>query len=138
MESSKYVVVGEMKRRPFVIILGLRKGYGRTAQTYDAADAIDELERWTVARAQASQAYLPGRIRQITYLLGHGSGETGSADTEPGIEFVGSVSSYLADWSDAAVKELLNDLARCLALRLSQLRVELEYCDEAWAIQLEC
>jgi len=128
--------VSRTRRRPFAIVASLSEGYGKTGIIHDYNEAADVVRSWIAAQGWNGQGYLPGAVQTGTYVLGYGSGRSTSTDLEPAIVFSGNVSSYLDDVSDDTIKEMLNALAVRLAKQLGQLRIELEYHDAAWAIQL--
>jgi hypothetical protein len=134
MEHAEYTIVGMAQRRRFAIITGLSEAFGKRGVIHHYDEAAEVVREWIAEQGWSGEGYLPGTIQTGTYALGHGSGENVSAELEPAIVFSGNVSSYLSDRSDDEIKELLNDLALKLAKRLGQLRIEIEYCDETWAL----
>jgi hypothetical protein len=135
MGHAEYNIVSVTRRRSFAITASLSERFGQRGITHDYREASDVIREWTAVQGGGGQGYLPGAVQTGTYVLGHGSGKRTSTDLEPAIVFSGNVSSYLDNTPDATIKKMLNELAYRLAVRLGQDRIEVEYCDEAWAIQ---
>ena len=133
---KKYETTPLSPARPFSVIACLREGYGPDGKLHKQAEAERAIEKWNAGRAKAGKDYLPGMVRKIKYVLAHGKGKTGNASREPGIDFYGNVSSYLADKPDGYIREMLIELAGVLAKELGQERIELSFNGQQWAYQV--
>ena len=109
-------------RRDFRISVGLREGWDAEGRVFDVSEAVRTARTWMKRRAEAGRPALSGMFTraEVTYAWRRGDGTVGS-DREPLALFTGeAVHAYLGDLSDAAIEEMLNELATELARRLGK------------------
>src|SRR6201982_3597359 len=110
MKSFSLVPSSEGPRREFKITWGLRAGYGPAGRIYDLEEAVRAAHRWMRERDARGAPFLSGMFTRGEVV--YASGADGRQDREPVAIFSGEVLPlYAADLDDAAVRDLLNELA---------------------------
>jgi hypothetical protein len=122
-------------RREFRITWGLRAGYGPSGRIYDLEEAVRAAHRWMKERDARGAPFLSGMFTRGDVVYA-GSPEQ-HQDREPVAIFAGEVLPlYAADLADAAVRDLLNELAGEIGQILEQEEVHVAYRDRTWTLKL--
>src|SRR5437588_319924 len=135
MKSFSPLSGSEGPRREFKITWGLRAGYRTSGRIYDLEEAIRAAHRWMRERDARGEPFLSGMFTrgEVVYA---GSDE-GGHEREPVAIFAGEVLPlYAADLDDAAVSDLLNELAAEIGAILQQEEVHVAYRDRTWSLKL--
>ena len=126
-------------RRTFSMSFGLREGFEQEATTHDIAEAVELLQRWIAHRLETGRPHLNGQLAPIVLAYGW-MGDDNKAETrsEPGVRFWGfvSVRSH-PHLSDEEVEAMLDELAARFAQAFGQRRMNLEYRDKTWVLELD-
>jgi hypothetical protein len=126
-------------RRDFRITVGLREGWDPEGRVYDVSEAVRTARRWMRKRVEAGKPALSGMFAraEVTYAWPREDGTVGS-DREPVALFTGeAVHAYLGTLADAAVEEMLNELAVELGQALGQERIYVAFCGRTWILSCE-
>ncbi len=123
-------------RRDFRISVGLREGWDAEGRVFDVSEAVRTARAWMKRRVEAGRPALSGMFAraEVTYAWPRDDGTVGS-DREPVALFTGeAVHAYLGHLSDAAIEEMLNELATELGAALGQERIYLAFADRTWIL----
>ena len=123
-------------RRDFRISVGLREGWDAEGRVFDVSEAVRTARAWMKRRVEAGRPALSGMFTraEVTYAWPRDDGTVGS-DREPVALFTGeAVHAYLGHLSDAAIEEMLNELATELGAALGQERIYVAFADRTWIL----
>ena len=135
MKFFRLLPASEGPRREFKITLGLRAGYGPTGRIYDLEEAVRTAHRWMTERAARNEPFLSGMFTRGEVLYADPEGGSGS-HREPVAIFTGeALPLYSGNLDDAAICELLNELACEMGRLLGQEDLHLAYKDRAWVLR---
>ena len=122
-------------KREFRITWGLRAGYGPAGRIYDLEEAVRAAHRWMRERNARGAPFLSGMFTRGEVV--YAGSEEGGHEREPVAIFTGEVLPlYAADLDDAAVRDLLNELAGEIGAVLQQEEVHVAYRDRTWTLKL--
>lgn len=133
-----YVVVpgSQGPRRDFRISVGLREGWDAEGRVFDVSEAVRTARAWMKRRVEAGRPALSGMFTraEVTYAWPRDDGTVGS-DREPVALFTGeAVHAYLGNLPDAAIEEMLNELATELGAALGQERIYVAFAERTWIL----
>jgi hypothetical protein len=136
--AEDYVVVpgSHGPRRDFRISVGLREGWDAEGRVFDVSEAVRTARAWMKRRVEAGPPALSGMFTraEVTYAWPRDDGTVGS-DREPVALFTGeAVHAYLGHLSDAAIEEMLNELATELGAALGPERIYVAFADRTWIL----
>jgi xanthine dehydrogenase molybdopterin-binding subunit B len=123
-------------RHDFRISVGLRKGWDAEGRVFDVSEAVGTACVWMKRRVEAGRPAPSGMFTraEVTYAWPRADGTVGS-DRELVALFTGkAVHAYLGHLSDAAIEEMLNELATELGAALGQERIYVAFADRTWIL----
>jgi hypothetical protein len=104
----------------------------------DVSESVRTARAWMKRRVEGGHPALSGMFTraEVTYAWPRDDG-TGGSDREPVALFTGeAVHAYLVHLSDAAIEEMLNELATELGATLGQERIYVAFVDRTWILDV--
>lgn len=124
MEKKQY--------RPFQVSCGLREGYDLSSHVHTLTDARTVIQNWLEKRTKEGKKVVVGTLLEGQFIYPWVEGQNISSRHEPSFQYKGMIRE---DASDEEAVEMLADLAKELAQKLSQKRVHVEFCSTYFILE---
>jgi hypothetical protein len=135
-----YKVLQDSKGRAprFSITVGLREGYGPSAEVHDVGEVVVRVEKYLRDCSLVSRSFLTGLVTAGTVVYAWPGLKGGSAN-EPVAVYSGEVNPlYNSSMCREDIEKFLNGLAEVLGVYLKQTRVYVAFDGDMWILQEEC
>jgi hypothetical protein len=102
---------------------------------FDVSEAVRTARAWMKRRVESGQPALSGMFTRADTYAWPRDDDTVDSDREPVALFTGeAVHAYLGHLLDAAIEEMLNELATELGAALGQERIYVAFADRTWIL----